>query len=189
MKKVVLVPFCQDNASTVLAWRNSPRIKDNSLDDSVISQESHIAFLKRLKADRSRQYFVVELGGSPVAVLSFVGLGEEHVVWGCYIGSEKVLPGMFPLLACIGIRYAFRFSTTRYLDSEVAEHNSAPLKLNQFLGVPFTSTIEKKTTRGRSVVFCQFSLPRDEAEKVLGKARKIMTLSMREMLDTFKVKK
>lgn len=189
MNEVVLVPFSKSNAETVLAWRNSPRIRENSLDDAVISAESHSAFLDRLAADASRDYFLVEVNGKPQAVLSFIGIGEKRVVWGCYIASEKVQPGMFPMLACIGIQYAFRFGTTQCLDSEVAEHNTAPLKFNKFLGLQESSRVEKETSSGNNVIFYQFSLPRAQVDAVLSKAKKVMTASRQKMLATFEVKK
>jgi len=189
MNEVVLIPFSRSNAEMVLAWRNSPRIRENSIDNAIISADSHAAFLDSLAEDNSRHYFVVEVNGQPQAVLSFVGIGRERVLWGCYIGSEKVQPGMFPMLACIGISYAFRFGTTQYLDSEVAAHNSAPLKFNKFLGLHETSLIEKKTSSGHNVSFYQFSLPRAQMDAVLNKARKVMTASRKKMLDTFEVKR
>lgn len=189
MNKAVLVPFSHSNSETVLAWRNSSRVRDNSIDDAVITNEAHAAFLDRLAVDTSRRYFVVEINGVPQAVLSFIGIGTEKVIWGCYIGSEKVQPGMFPMLACIGIRYAFNFKSTRYLNSEVAEHNTAPLKFNAFLGLNDVGAIEKTTSSGRKVCFHQFSLPADQVDCILDKARKVMTASRKEMLDSFEVKK
>lgn len=44
-----LVPFSEENTSTVLSWRNSDRVRKNMLDDSIISEESHRSFIENLK--------------------------------------------------------------------------------------------------------------------------------------------
>jgi len=187
MNTLTLEPFSPQNTDMVLSWRNSARVRCNSIDDSIITKESHNLFLNTLSQHTSKRYFVMHMGTQPVGVLSFSGIGQDQVTWGCYIGSEKISPGTFPLMVCIAIKFAFQFESTASLHSEVAAHNHAPLKLNQYLGVDSTGEITKKTTSGKVVQFMQFCVSKDDVKKVLDKAEKILTSSLRTQLNSFKV--
>lgn len=171
----------------VLSWRNSTRVRFNSIDDSIITKESHNMFLNTLSQHSSKRYFVMYIGALPVGVLSFSGIGQDQVTWGCYIGSEKISPGTFPLMVCVAIKFAFQFKSTTGLHSEVAAHNHAPLKLNKYLGIVSTGEMTKSTNSGNVVQFIQFCVSRDDVKEIFNKAEKILTSSLRTQLNSFKV--
>ena len=129
MADLKLVPFGVENAEQVLHWRNSERVRKNMIDDTIITPEQHSVFLSRLQGDSARKYFVVELRGEPVAAIYFAELGGTEVTWGCYVGVEKVIPGLFVALAAIAINFAFKYPETLALRSEVARHNQSPIKI------------------------------------------------------------
>lgn len=173
-----LIPFSEYNADVVLAWRNSERIRSNMLDDSLIEKKVHSNFLKLLSDDDSRAYFVVALKETPVASIYFTGLGGEEVTWGCYIGSQKPIPGLFLALVVIAARYAFSFPDTLTLRSEVASHNSSPVKMNRFLGISETERNIKTTSSGKIKEFIEFRIHSDELNSVMAKANKVMPSSI-----------
>jgi hypothetical protein len=180
MSDLRLVPFSDNNTPIVLAWRNSDRIRKNMLDDSVISTENHREFLKTLESDRARAYYVVELRGTPVAAIYFTELGGSEVTWGCYIGTDKTMPGLFVALVIMAAKYSFRLPSTNSLRSEVAEHNANPIKLNRFLGIPEAARLTRLTSSGRAVEFIEYQLSRDLLNNVIDKAKKIMPSSLRK---------
>ena len=184
-----LVPFAPQNSSIVLAWRNSKRIRSNMLDDSIIESSDHGNFLELLAEDQSRAYFVVELRDTPVATLYFTGLGGEEVTWGCYIGSEKTIPGLFVALVIIAIKYSFGFATTNILRSEVAAHNANPIKLNRFLGIPESARFFRSTSRGEKVEFIEYRLTSVAVESIISKAKKVTPSSIKRSYETFTLEK
>lgn len=189
MSSFKLVPFSAGNSATVLAWRNSERIRSNMLDDSVIENGDHSNFLKLLAEDESRAYFVIELKNTPVATIYFTGLGSTEVTWGCYIGSEKTIPGLFLALVMIAIKYSFGLHTTNTLRSEVAAHNSNPIKLNRFLGIPETARFCRTTSSGEEVEFIEYRLAPETLENVVGKAQKAMPSSIKQLCNTLILEK
>lgn len=189
MSSFKLVPFSPENSAIVLAWRNSERIRLNMLDDSVIEGDDHNNFLKLLAKDESRAYFVVELRNTPVATIYFTGLGSDEVTWGCYIGSEKTIPGLFVALVMIAIKYSFGLSTTNTLRSEVAAHNSNPIKLNHFLGLPETARFCRSTSSGEEIQFIEYRLTAEMLGNVIGKALKVMPSSIKQSYETLTLEK
>lgn len=184
MSDLNLVPFSDNNIPIVLAWRNSDRIRENMLDDSVIKTENHREFLRALESDGTRAYFVVELRGTPVAAIYFTGLGGREVTWGCYIGTEKTMPGLFVALVIIAAKYSFRLPSTNTLRSEVAAHNANPIKLNRFLGIPESARLSRLTSSGRAVEFIEYQLSGDLFNRVIDKAKKIMPSSLKNSCES-----
>lgn len=185
MTLLKLVPFSEENLLTVLAWRNSERIRSNMLDDSIISEVSHRVFLKSLATDYSKAYFVVELNCNPVASVYLINLGGAEVTWGCYIGAERIIPGLFVALLVIASKFAFSWPETRILKSEVAAHNSNPIKLNKFLGITEIQRVERPTASGKNIEFIEYQLNRSELKSVLAKASKIMPSAIKEATEKF----
>lgn len=189
MSDLRLVPFSDENSDIVMAWRNSDRIRTNMLDDSIIESQAHRKFLTALESDGTREYFVVELRGVPVAALYFTGLGGKEVTWGCYIGTEKAIPGLFVALVVVATKYAFSTPSTGVLRSEVAVHNSNPIKLNRFLGIPESARITKLTSSGKNVEFIEYKLSADLLNDVMSKANKAMPSSLRQSCEEVSLEK
>lgn len=184
MSELKLVPFCFENSSIVLSWRNSDRIRKNMLDNSMIDIKQHQNFLNSLESDSSRSYFVVMLKKTPVAAIYFTGLGSKEVTWGCYIGSERTIPGLFAALVVIATNYSFSWSNTDVLRSEVAAHNANPKKMNDFLGIPEVGRFTRLTSSGSYVDFIEYKLSNNLKENVITKAYTILPRSLRKSCDS-----
>lgn len=182
-----LVPFSDANADLVLGWRNAVGVRGNMIDDSVISRADHQKFLKNLETDSCRSYFVVYLGERPVAALYFTGLGQPEVTWGCYIGTERMVPGLFVALFLIATDFAFAGSETRALCSEVAEHNSAPLRFNRFAGLEAENSYMRTTRSGRQIGFQSYRVEPSQLSGIRSKALKVMPGSMKQAYNEWKV--
>lgn len=186
MPVLELVPFSAANTDLVLGWRNSPRVRANMIDDSVISKETHGAFLRALETDPSRAYYVINLDDLPVAVLSFINLGQPDVAWGCYIGTDKMIPGLFVAMFVIAADKAFASPETMALCSEVAVHNAAPQRFNRFVGLEYRQSYTRTTSSGVSVEFRSFRLERFRHQEIVAKALGIMPGSMKNAYEYWK---
>ncbi|WP_143751198.1 hypothetical protein [Marinobacter sp. LV10MA510-1] len=149
------------------------------IDDSVISAASHKAFLRALETDRSREYFVVYLGKMPVAALSFISLGQPDVTWGCYIGTEKMVPGLFVALFIIATDHVFAKPETSALCSEIVSDNMAPIKFNRFLGLKTTGSYKRTASSGSEIELCCYRLERPRLAEIKAKAFTAMPSSMK----------
>jgi UDP-4-amino-4,6-dideoxy-N-acetyl-beta-L-altrosamine N-acetyltransferase len=185
MNKIKLVPFSKENMPTVLSWRNSKRIRSNMLDDSIISEAAHQKFLEVLAVDQSKEYFVVELNGLPVASIYFTDLNQSCVTWGCYIGVVKPVPGLFIALLILAAKFVFFRYQAKVLRSEVAAHNSNPIKLNKFFGIPEKKRIKKITTKGEETEFIEYRLERCDFDSIYKKAYKVMPTSVKGAVENF----
>lgn len=189
MNQLKLVPFSENNMSIVLAWRNSSRIRLNMINNSVISETDHLAFLKILDCDPSKKYFVVELNDYPVASIYFVNLDSSTVTWGCYIGIEKPVPGLFIALVVMAGKFVFDYCQAKVLRSEVAEHNESPIKLNKYIKIPEKRRVVRVTKEGKDLEFIEYELDRSKFFSVSENALKIMPSSVKEALENFYLEK
>lgn len=94
-----LEPFSRDNADLVLSWRNAHHVRANSLNDSEITREDHLAFVDGLSDRPDRNFFVLHLDGRPEAVFN-VNL-DGAIEWGgamrlLYRGAKYASTRPFP---------------------------------------------------------------------------------------------
>lgn len=187
MKNLTLTPFNEDNAPTVLAWRNSERVRLNMIDNSIISEQDHYAFLQSLKGNTAKAYYLVKLDRNPIGSISFVDMDSKTPAWGCHLGTEKLIPGLFPALVFIAAQHIFITTAAEVLKSEVAAHNNNPISLNKFIGIPLITSLEKTTTKGDTVLFHQYELAKTDLNTVSDKLLKILPSSMRQAAQNFTI--
>lgn len=183
MKKFSFIDFSEKNAPLVLRWRNSQRVRTNMLDDSVISEESHRIFLRNLNQDLSKAYFIVAMDKKPVGCIYFTDLDTSTVTWGCYIGEEKPIPGLFIAFLLLAANFAFSKQQVKVLRSEVAYNNQSPIKLNKFLGIPEIKRTERVTTSGERKNFIEYELNKNDFDSVHKKSLKVLPSSIRMLID------
>ena len=187
MRSLRLIQFDESNANLILSWRNSERVRSNMLDDSIITIDEHNKFVQVLKSDETKSYFIVELDEHPVGAIYFNGIGSDSITWGCYIGVDRIVPGLFILLIIIAIKFAFGHIKTQTLHSDVAAHNANPIKVNQFLGIPVTGKINKKTTNGNEIEFHQYVVDRKSVDHIMEKASKLLTSPMKKLVNELNI--
>lgn len=187
MRSLRLIQFDESNANLILNWRNSERVRSNMLDDSIITIEGHNKFLEFLKNDETKSYFVVELDERPVGTIYFTGIGSDSITWGCYIGVDRIVPGLFILLIIIAIKFSFGHIETQTLHSEVAAHNANPIKVNQFLGIPVTGKVNKKTKSDNEIEFHQYVVDRKSVDYIVEKALKLLTSPMKKLVNDLNI--
>lgn len=180
-----LIPFSRDNAGIVLGWRNKSRIRSVMIDDSIIPEERHLRFLEALESDRTRAYFILEFDGHPVGAIYFSGIGQLQVTWGCYIGVEGIIPGLFPAMVLIAACYGFSFPETIELHSEVVANNAAPVRLNHYLGIEQIDGKWVKTSSGKELELLAFRLRRENLDPIMTKLITVMPVSVRKACQEF----
>lgn len=78
--RIVLRPATMADAERLLAWRNDPVARANSLDGGEIALEQHRAWLARVLADPMHLVLVGEIAGRPFGVVRFASRGDASRV-------------------------------------------------------------------------------------------------------------
>lgn len=181
---LTLKRFSHENANLVLSWRNQDHVRANSLNDAEITLVDHLSFVDSLGGQDRRNYFLVQVNGNSEAVLN-VNVDGSEGLWGCYIGTQEMRPGLFPMLAAISGSLAFDTYNCAILRSEVLASNMAPQKLNKFLGVPMTGTRQEHRSSNEAVDVSLYTVLKDDWPNIRARIDKIVTRAQREALFTF----
>lgn len=172
----VFRPITADLIETIRAWRNSPRVRENMLDDTEIGAEQQERWFKSLAKQHDKLYMVFCQNSKPVGMLYFSDINDKYCTWGCYIGEEAIWPGTGVLLAIAALDYAFNHLEVDKLQAEVFEDNTSPIRMHQTFGYKPRQDKIVTTKNGRQVrLLCFEYLQKDwkaNREKVLGKMPK-----------------
>ena len=172
-----LEPFTKENADLVLSWRNSEQVRTHSLNDEPIDYLDHLNFVEQRQGHYQRQFFIVRIKGAPVGVLN-VNLEQTTGYWGCYLADDRATeprPGIFPLLIGIAGVVAFECLGCTELQSTVLQSNSAPQKMNAFLGIPITDVITQQRSSGQEINVIHYSLKQQHWPVTLEKLMTVLT--------------
>lgn len=182
---IELEPFSPSNADRVLAWRNAPQVRANSLDSSIIDRDTHLAFLSRQGDVAQNGPFIIHLSGHPVGVIS-LNINGTRGYWGCYlVPGDAPKPGVFVLMVLVACHLAFARFGLETLDSDVLAHNAAPLKMNDFLGIRRVG--HRRVERaGKPLDVQEFRLVRDDFPHIEGRATQLLTKSQKKMWQAFR---
>lgn len=180
-----LEKFTPENAELILSWRNSKRVRENSLDDKEISLKDHLKFIETLQ-QKQRHFFILYFNGAPQGVFN-VNKNQESGLWGCYLAETKaVRPCIFPLIIALSGRFAFEELQLDALDSEVLEHNYAPQKINSFLGVTQSGNRIENRKNGEELSTLCYRLHRNDWNTVYKKVLQLLPSEMKENLIRFR---
>ena len=132
MAVVEFKPVTQSDIEQLRLWRNMPRIQNNMINTSNISITDQQQWFEKLQTDNSQQQFVCWLDGKSIGVLNFTAIEEHQCEWGCYVGSENILPGFGLILAACALDYAFNILNVQELNAQVLMNNKSPQKIHTF---------------------------------------------------------
>jgi UDP-4-amino-4,6-dideoxy-N-acetyl-beta-L-altrosamine N-acetyltransferase len=84
-----LRPLAAEDASQILAWRNSPEVSAWMYTGHVIGPQEHVAWLKATLAAEDRRYWIIELDGAGVGVAHVVRIDRlnRRCEWGFYLAD------------------------------------------------------------------------------------------------------
>lgn len=173
--------FSTKNTDLVLSWRNLQEVRNNFLDDHIISKEEHLSFLELLKNNEKKHYFILKINEMPISVM-YVELidNRNSIYWGCYIGNrEAIVPGLFPIMIAICSKFAFQKYKCEKIKSDVLSHNLAPQHMNKFLGI---KKINERMLESNKLCF-EYEISKKDWEAIEKKINKIITKQQKKMLD------
>lgn len=160
-----LRPLAEDELATVLAWRNSERIRAHMYTDHLISPAEHRAWFERLRGELPARFLIFTLRGRPLGAVSFSApdalKGTAH--WGFYIGSEDAPRGSGSALGWLALEYAFGTLGVRKLIGEAFSFNQASLAYHRRLGFAEEGPLARQVLKnGRYQEVLSFALFRDD---------------------------
>lgn len=132
-----LRPLTESDLATVLAWRNSERVRENMYTDHAISMEEHRGwFEKQRSSSGPDKYLIFESTGRPLGFVSFTrfNIASGVCYWAFYLGETDVPRGTGAIMEYMAIEYAFRDLNIRKLCCEVFTFNAPVIKLHHKFG-------------------------------------------------------
>ncbi|MEO9493961.1 MAG: hypothetical protein ABJF60_18715 [Roseobacter sp.] len=183
---VTLKRLSSENAEIVLSWRNSDKVRANSLDERKIQLSDHLEFIEN-SHEKKRHYFVVEIHNEPQGLFNVNEIGDATGLWGCYLSSTNTIrPGVFPLMVGLSGKLAFEELQLQNLRSEVLAQNIAPQKLNDYLGVTRAGFRKEKRRSANCVDVICYDLSKSDWDDILVKIDKLLPSRIREGLNAVK---
>ncbi len=155
-------PVSEDMIEKIRIWRNSKRVRENMLDDSIIEPHQQRIWFNNLSNTPSKQYKVFYQDSKPIGMLYFSEINLRSCVWGCYVGEEAIWPGTGVLLAIAALDYAFNHLEVDKLRAEVFEHNISPIRMHQAFGYRTMRDRNVTTKNGRQVRLLCFEYSQEE---------------------------
>ncbi|MGB0898601.1 MAG: UDP-4-amino-4,6-dideoxy-N-acetyl-beta-L-altrosamine N-acetyltransferase [Psychrobium sp.] len=134
MPHVSFRPITEQDIELVRQWRNSQRVNSQMLNQQMITQESQRAWFESIKNNSSQKHFLCLLDQRPVGVLNFVDITNDDCEWGCYIGEERVLPGIGLVLEAAALYYSFNHLNIKLLNANVLADNKGPQAMHRLFG-------------------------------------------------------
>lgn len=129
-------PINSRDLALVLQWRNSARIRQNMIQDQLISWEEHCAWFENLQHRSDREVLLFSIADKKVGIVSFVDINVEHkhCSWGFYIGEEAAPKGAGMLMVYHALNYIFAKNDLHKIKAEVLDCNKASLEFHKKLG-------------------------------------------------------
>lgn len=120
---------------TMLAWRNSPKVRANMYTRHEISLEEHLAWWGRVQRRDDCRYFMYELEGKAQGVVSFNAIDRvnKNAFWAFY-ASPAAPPGTGSRMEILALDYAFEELKLHKLSAEVLAFNQSVLNLHKKFG-------------------------------------------------------
>lgn len=110
----------------VLKMRNHPEIKKWMYNQEDISEQQHFDFVKKLKRDEEKKYFIVKQNESNVGSVNFTNINQEEssAEFGLYANPFLSIPSAGRILEEVATKYAQDELKLKYLKLEVFEQNT-----------------------------------------------------------------
>ena len=139
---VKLLPVAQQDLALLFNWRNEKSIREQMVDQKLISFEQHQQWFNALSSKKAEQHFVIYYKNDAIGVINIktvqtVGQtqGHENGEVGLYIANENYKGNIVAFAPSLVINdLAFEQLKLKRLSSKVRADNFAALKYNQQLG-------------------------------------------------------
>jgi len=144
---VSLSQFVESDIEMVRQWRNSPKISQQMLDKTYISEKQQQAWYQRLIQDESQQYFLAFFKDQAIGVVSLIkidrlsGTAEP----GMYIYNDDFLNNIVPFCVAFALNdFAFEKLQLTRLFGKIYLTNSASIRFHEASGYQSDNIDEKR---------------------------------------------
>jgi UDP-4-amino-4,6-dideoxy-N-acetyl-beta-L-altrosamine N-acetyltransferase len=156
-----LRPVTEEDKATLLAWRNSDRVRSHMFTTSVIDERDHELWFSRVLDSARDRHLILLHSSVPIGFVSFTAVTEPDATtsWGLYIGDPGAPRGSGTALGTLALDYAFACLGARAVVSEAMAQNGTAIKLYERLGFERTGSryIHRDRTAGLEMVI-QFAI-------------------------------
>lgn len=108
----------------ILLWRNHKDVRENSFNKNIINMEEHIKFIKSLKNDITKKYFIVLKDNEQIGVISFTNINQESAYAGYYKNPYIEKKGIGDILLNEAVSYAATVLNIKYVYMEAFINNT-----------------------------------------------------------------
>ncbi len=144
---VGLSRFVESDIEMVRQWRNSPKISQQMLDKTYISETQQQAWYQRLREDESQQYFLAFFKDQAIGVVSLIkidrlsGTAEP----GMYIYNDDFINNIVPFCVAFALNdFAFEALQLTRLLGKIYLSNSASIRFHKASGYQVDNIDEKR---------------------------------------------
>ena len=130
----------QSELEMVLKWRNDERITP-FFTHAAVGIKEHFAFVKSLKNNTSKKYFLVYDDEKPIGVVNFININKDECEFGLY--QNPNLRGFGKVLLKNLVEYALQNLGIKTLNARAFNHNAKASAL--YLNFGFALVKQDKT--------------------------------------------
>lgn len=140
-----LIEINNDNVSMILAWRNSPRVRENMYTRHEISLDEHLAWWEKTKNRKDQKYFIYYYQKQPGGVIGLTQIDEtnSNCCWAFYT-SPDAPRGTGIRMEYLALEFVFEKLNLRKLYCEVLAFNKPVIKLHQKFGFEIEGIFKKQ---------------------------------------------
>jgi len=149
MNNITIINFIElddTEKNEILSWRNNEHVRKWMHNSNIISQSDHYKFIKTLKENKNKQYFLVKEQNKKIGVINFIRM-DEYTEFGVYTNPEY--RGYGKKLMTTICNHGFEDMNLDRLVAEVFSHNKKALNL--YLNFNFTIFKEVLNKRKRII--------------------------------------
>ncbi|MDL2259833.1 UDP-4-amino-4,6-dideoxy-N-acetyl-beta-L-altrosamine N-acetyltransferase [Deltaproteobacteria bacterium OttesenSCG-928-K17] len=116
-----------DERKKILEWRNSERVRQYMIDQSVIAENDHLVWVKKLTERNDLAYYLVYDDQEPIGVIDFTAIDRQtkEAQWGFYL-KQNSRPG-FGVIGFCALEHYFESWRFHKLNSLVSSINAGSL--------------------------------------------------------------
>jgi hypothetical protein len=120
----------------IRSWRNHEEVAKYMYTDHEISVAEHEAWFKKVLADPSCRYWVIQYGGGDSGLLSIsqIDWHNSRCYWAFYVNPEARVRGLGSFAEYSVLRYVFEELKLNRLCGEVLNFNQAVLNMHKKFG-------------------------------------------------------
>lgn len=186
-KAVELKYLDAETVMKIREWRNRDFVRKMSRQQDIISEQTHMQYINRLREDQNRGLFVFYLDNEPFAVYQYIlNQDKGYVESSHYLVDEKYQQlGYGAILSFFELDIIFYILNYSKSYGEVLECNKKTIALHRKFGATLEKIMPKvKQPNGeRYDVYC-FSIHRDTWENNKQKYQKVIDI----LIDDYSVK-